>query len=95
MNLRYYILFREDKIYITTNKRVDLEEYSLANLMKYPNVPRYTSVFHNEKAIKELKELVKNKFRKEKFIESFLSKDEIALLMPDDVTEIEKRAFSI
>lgn len=93
---KYYMLFKDDKIYIKSNKSSKVFEYSLDNIIQYPNIPSYFSIFNNEKITRDLKMFIrKNLYTGNGFMKMISSK-RIFLLLPDDVTmmnEVEKRAF--
>jgi hypothetical protein len=38
---RYYMIFREEKVYITSDSNDKVVEYTVDNLNKYPNIPFY------------------------------------------------------
>lgn len=93
----YYMLFRNDKIYIKSNKSSKVAEYSLNNSTIYPNVPLYFVIFNNEMIIKELKMFIRENLDNcNTFMQRIFGK-RVFLLIPDDVTivtDIERRAFN-
>lgn len=90
------MMFRNDKIYIKSNKSRKVIEYSINNSLIYPNIPLYYGMFNNEKVIKDLKEFIKKNLETGNNFMKMISGKKIYLLIPDDVTkdtDVEKRAF--
>lgn len=93
---KYYMLFRNDKIYIKSNKSSKVVEYSLNNSIIYPNIPLYFEIFNNEKTIKDLKMFVGKNLENGNTFMKMIFKKKVFVLIPDDVTDVtdvERRAF--
>lgn len=90
---RYYMLFRDNVIYVKTDANDKTVEYSLDNLTTYPNVPFYHYIFDDEKIIKELNLSIKNILNNGSNFKQLLLGSMAFIIMPDDVTDIERRAL--
>ncbi|QLY77992.1 hypothetical protein [Clostridium intestinale] len=90
-----YMLFNDEKIYIKSNKSINVAEYTINDAVSYPNVPLYFNIFNNEDLIKDMRTFIKDNEDINSLMQGIFAK-KVYLLVPDDVTnvtDIEKRAF--
>ena len=93
---KYFMLIRNDLIYIKSNISSKVVEYSLNNKMIYPNVPLYSAIFNDEKIIKDIRVFIRNNLDNTNTFMQKISGKKLFLLIPDDVTvvtDIERYAF--
>lgn len=90
MKNRYYVLLRNNKIYIRINKQKNTLEYSIKDIPTYPHVPFYVHLFNAKDALKSIRPLIKQNLYtlKEK-----LFKPEVFVITDDDTVGFEYTAI--
>lgn len=88
----YAVLFRDKKLIVKTKNEEEMVQYSLDNAKVYPNVPFYSNLFQDKIDINTVGKCIKDRLKQCKSkIE--LMKPLVFVLMPDDITDVDKRAI--
>lgn len=85
----YFLLFRNNCLYIKSNKNDKTLKYKFDDLNQYPNIPFYLTCF--DYGVKDIKSFINSNLKCSNKLNDNIFKPIVYLLIPDDSIEIEKK----
>lgn len=89
MKNKYYVLFRNNKIFIKVNDSTKVIEYPVTNKKQYPYIPFYCFLFDDAETISSVRKFMQSNIPKN--FSSLVIKPQVLIIFPDDAIEMEKR----